>query len=154
MKAHILFVGIAATGALIAACGSHPWCLEIDGPCTSGPATVSFITGFPLRNVDQTTAMPFGGYRGVLHVGDTVSLYLVRGEHVETYQAADTVRNVQWAIDSGTAAQLTTQSDGGARLVGRVAGQVGMISANGNAVQYACKFGSMCASISRIDVVP
>ena len=39
-------------------------------------------------------------------------------------------------------------------LVARLVGQVGTISADENAVQYACTFGRICVWISRIDVVP
>jgi hypothetical protein len=146
-------VGLVAAGALPAACGSQHWCFEIDGPCTSGPTTVSFITGFPVDKVDHTTAVAFG-FRGVMRVGDAVSLYVVRGDQADITSAADTVRGVQWAIDSQTAAQLTMQLDGGARLVAKSVGQVGMITANGSAVQYACKFRNECSLISQIDVVP
>ncbi len=148
---------LAAVELLAVACHSDSGCIVIGvGSCEplgNGPA--SFVVGFPAAKVDLGSSG--SGYRGVLHVGDTVVFRLVRDAHGEVITARDTIRAVAWALTDSTAARIIGAADGSGLLVTIAPGVVGAVRANGlQSDAYACEplnGASTCLRVSVIDVV-
>ena len=149
---------LVGTGVVVAAaCTSNNGCLEIDGPCPGPRTPASFILGFPTASVDLVSGPINGsGSRGVMHVGDTVTLHLVRDSIGEVLTASDTIRAVTWSMSDQSAASLVPVSGGAALLIGKAPGRVGLVIANGLTVMYSCGpiSGSRgCAPVGAIDVI-
>jgi hypothetical protein len=117
---------------------------------TSGPT--AYIIGFPTAKLDSTAMATGGGVRGLLHVGDTITLYVVSSVNFPS----DTLRTVDWSADIGTA-QISVRSDGGMTLVATALGQVIVSAGNSGAVWSACDTVAgvfTCTTMGEIDVVP
>src|SRR6476646_8896812 len=86
------------------------------GPC--GPPDVHYalsVVGFPPGKVDNS-AVVNGGYRGTMHVGESVTLYLINSLGPGA-PGADTIRTgMVWALSDSTAARIAVDAQGGGRI--------------------------------------
>ncbi len=124
-------------------CGSPPGGI-------GGPA--AFIMGLPRAKLDTTAIATRGGARGLLHVGDTVTLYVVSATDFPN----DTLRTVGWSADTSTA-RISVRSDGGLTLVATALGQVTVYTGDIGAVWSSCETVasvSTCTNMGEIDVIP
>ena len=126
------------------------------GPC--GPPTNQYslsLVGFPADKVDVNTVVG-GGYRGTMHVGESVTLYLVNSISAG-YAPADTIRTgVVWALSDSTAARIAVDAQGGGRITAITVGVVGKIFANMTQydVVFACFNYTHCDRVTELAVIP
>jgi hypothetical protein len=150
-------ITIALAGAVLASlggCGFDTTSVCAIPPCgaPSGGSNLSLV-GFPPGRVDRTT-LHTGGYHGVLHVGDEVTLHLERSAGT-VGSPVDTVRAVAWALTDSAAASIVVQPGGGALLSARAPGPVGYVKTNGTFERMlACTPTRICDVLSGIDVLP
>jgi len=101
-------------------------CLE---SCSGGappPAPQYVVIGYPRAWIDSLASVPNTGVRLTMHVGDTVTLYVVTAASFPT-APFDTVRVVSWSVDSSSptvSAQIASQQDGGGSLIALSPGSV------------------------------
>lgn len=120
---------LALTAFVLTACdlprltGCYESCGGDGGP---PPAPQYVVIGYPRAWIDSLASVPNTGVRLTMHVGDTVTLYVVTAA---SFPAApfDTMRAVSWSVDSSSAtvsAQITSQQDGGGSLTALSPGSV------------------------------
>lgn len=115
------------------------------------PGPTYYMIGFPTAKLDSTTIATGGGARGLLHVGDTITLYVVSSTNFPN----DTLHTVGWSTDT-TTARISVRSDGGMTLVTTALGQVMVNTGSIGAVWLACGTSAgtyTCTTMSEIDVV-
>ena len=148
-----LAVSAIACGDMTGLSGLH-LCLDYCGT-TGGSGAVSgalYIIGMDPSSVDLSNALPTGGYRALLRVGDTATLHFMRGD-LNPVQPIDTIRTVQWTVDDSSNVALDTLPGGGLRIVGKNVGHVGRVYANGYSGHYACAAPSLCYSVGSVEVI-
>ena len=117
---------------------------------TSGPT--AYMIGFPTAKLDTTTIASGGAARGLLQIGDTITLYVVSSVNFPS----DTLRTVDWSADT-TTARISVRSDGGLTLAATALGQVLVYAGDLGAVWSACDTVAgvfTCTTMGEIDVVP
>src|SRR5690242_3414296 len=137
-------------------------CLELDGPCspdggsTRAYATRFYVLGFPADRVDRSTVLSSGGYRGVLHVGDAISLQLMIAVGDTTSGNGLPIQVVAWELPDSSAARIENAANGAGILMATKAGRVSSIIAQ--SVPYAevsaCDAEKSCWRVTEIEIVP
>jgi hypothetical protein len=115
------------------------------------PGPSAYIVGFPAAKLDTTAVATGGGMRGLLHVGDSVTLYVL---YVANFPN-DTLRSVGWSADTNTA-RIAVRADGGLTLVATASGPV-QVYTDMDAVMAFCPSALSayaCVGIGEIDVSP
>jgi hypothetical protein len=123
-------------------CDGSPW--GIPGPS-------AYIVGFPAAKLDTTAIATGGGMRGLLQVGDSITLYVLDAANFPD----DTVRSVGWSADTATA-RIAERADGGLTLVATASGPVQVYTAVGAVMAYCPSAANTygCVAIAEIDVSP
>jgi hypothetical protein len=114
------------------------------------PGPAAYLVGFPRSWLDTTTIS--GGVRGVMHVGDTVTLYAIAAVNFPS----DTLQTVDWSVDIATA-RITMRSDGGITLQATTVGPVFVRTGSLVAVWSSCAIIARrytCTNVDEVDVVP
>jgi hypothetical protein len=133
---------------------SSPRCIPIAiGDCGTPvviPGPAAYLVGLPRSWLDSTTIS--GGVRGVMHVGDTVTLYAIAAVNFP----ADTLQTVDWSVDTATA-QITLRSQGGVILQATSVGPVSVHTGSLVATWSSCAIIAgqyTCTNVDEVDVVP
>lgn len=129
--------------------------------CGGGPppAPQYVVIGYPRAWIDSLASVPNTGVRLTMHVGDTVTLYVVTAASFPA-TPFDTVRAVSWSVDSSTAAlsaRITAQQDGGGSLTALAPGSVIVSDGSLGGSSAACavdRNSYVCDFVGEIRVVP
>jgi hypothetical protein len=146
---------------LLAACDPITLpCIDFEGngACGHGgggfPPVQGYIIGFPTTKLDTSATQPSEA-RGVLRVGDSITLYVVTASGFPN-PPFDTLTNVVWYTDTSTA-QISTRADGGRTLVAKAPGRLVVAPAGVDAAVWACDIVQSvygCSLLGEIDVLP
>jgi hypothetical protein len=147
--------------SLAGACGqitSPDFCLDIDSSCSgshygNGSAIRYDVVGFPMDRVDRSTALSDGGYRGTVHVGDTLSLHLSRSVNESVVSGVQVPAS--WEIADSSVAHIVPAADGGVLVVAVKTGTLPSLSANTAWYHdvFACDT-TTCMRVSQVEVLP
>jgi hypothetical protein len=158
---HCLVAGVVLV--LGTGCGQFTdphFCLDIDSSCSTGgygggSAIRYYVVGFPANKFDRSTTAPGGGYRGTMHIGDTLTLRLTMTE-TESIAAGVSVPAYRWDVMDSSVAQIMTNGDGSGTITALGPGTLSPVAANTTWYSdvYSCDAHGECARVSEIVVVP
>jgi hypothetical protein len=137
------------------------FCLDLDSSCSTGgyggggSAIRYYVVGFPANKFDRNTIAPGGGYRGTMHIGDTLSLRLTMTV-TESVGSGIPVPVDRWEVTDTSVAQIVTKSDGAGTITALRPGTLSPVAANTTWYSdvYSCDAQGECTRISEIVVAP
>jgi hypothetical protein len=106
--------------------------------------------------VDHSAPLPAGGYRAVLHVGDTVPLQLMLAVGDTTDGSGPPTQAARWALADSAAAHIESAANGAGILIADAPGVVTFVIVNDQPYHAftSCDAQKQCVRVTEIDILP